>query len=88
MHAGNDHNPIAFHLEEKAVRKRPHSYATDFRMHNCNSKGVSRDELHGGAHGQSKSHAQVGMNAFVPASASLRSASASGSQTTGSVTAS
>jgi hypothetical protein len=66
MHAGNDYNPIALDLEEKAVREAPDAHATYLRMQNLEGEGTSRDDIHGGIHGQGKAQTKVRMNAFVP----------------------
>ena len=66
MHAGNDHNPIAFHLEEEAIREAPYAHPAYLPMHYLEGEGTSRDELHCGIHGQSKAHAKVRVNALVP----------------------
>ncbi|HVT93452.1 MAG TPA: hypothetical protein VHD76_11455 [Bryobacteraceae bacterium] len=64
MHAGNDHNPMAFHLEEKALGEAPHAHATNLRMHNLKGDGTAGHDVHDGIHGQSKAHAKVRMNAL------------------------
>jgi len=66
MHAGNDHNPIGFYFEEKTVREASYAHPTYFRMHNLEGEGTSRDDLYCSLYRQSKTHAKVRMNAFVP----------------------
>ena len=66
MHAGNHHNSMAFHFEEKAVREALHSRPTYFRMHHLKGEGTSRHNLYCGIYRQSKAQAKVRVNAFVP----------------------
>ncbi len=66
MHTGNHHNTTAFYLEEKTVRKASDAHPAYFRMQRLEGEGVSRNDLYGGIHPQSKPHAKVRVNAFVP----------------------
>ncbi len=66
MHTGNHNDAVAFHLEKEAVREAPYASPAYFRMHHLEGEGTSRDDLYSGIHRQSKAHAKVRVNAFVP----------------------
>ena len=66
MHTGNYHNPIGFYLEEEALRETSYARPSCFRMHRLKGERTSRDDLYSGIHRQSKPHAKVRVNAYVP----------------------
>jgi hypothetical protein len=88
VEAGNHHNPVLLNLENDPIREAPYSRPPPVAVNDRKTKWVFGDGFHRRSDCQGELLAKLRSYAVVEARASLASAFASGSQTTGSVTAS
>jgi len=66
MHAGHDHNPVRFRLEEYPVRKSPDSRPPYPFVDYLEVQRMLRNGFHRRFHRRQKSYAKVRVNTLVP----------------------